>query len=334
MSKTSTYDRGIQATGAYAQCPWCLASQQLVGGGVMVRHGWKAHGIQHGSVGGWHTDACDGHRSTPLNQSDVDGLVSIEIWLKRAAVWKATAKQHQDSPNETYLAVYREYIGYSYSYSSRADKDVENNRAEMVARIKKMTGVKADGGVYGGGSHRDSYGKLDVQVSRKYDPEKLYDDTMTPTFRTWKELRKAAIAQCKSNEKSCREHAREIEKAIEYHKVNDTTPLVPGPKPDSPAKKAQKAKAAKLKAERDAKKAAKAKRADETAAKLAARIQAMTDFVDGLPVGKKTDENEVRNASKAAGLGKATENQFFDVFAYDQYANLKQIEYSDKYKRV
>lgn len=68
-------------------CPCCLGSFEL-NGSNLVRHGWNAYDIQHGSTGGWHTAPCEG-TGAPMFESP-EGLAWAKGYHPRLVALVAT----------------------------------------------------------------------------------------------------------------------------------------------------------------------------------------------------------------------------------------------------
>jgi len=144
--------------------------------------------------------------------------------------WDTARMKHETSPLSAYPTQYSRYMGYGDDeYSQRV-------KAEMLDAISRLPGVVVEGDVRRTGRRYDPNGTLTVMVSPDYDPkvEYPYSDHM-PKFKDYETLRQDMIKECTENRDAALRHAREIAKQIAWHAANDTTPLVPGPKPKYPS---------------------------------------------------------------------------------------------------
>jgi len=333
----STYNRGVQLHHAYAVCPYCLVSKQLDRVGRMVRHGWNAHNVKHGERVGYHTGSCPGVETIPLNQSDLDGVKAALSWRKEADGWRKRAKRHREHPYETYSCGYRRYVGH-------LDTGREGKIEAMEARIERVPGVSVRHRLESGraavsivGRFKD-YGEIEVEISRDYDPTVKYPyRDEIPIFHSWDALRASAIGACLQNSDACRKQADKIDEACAWHRIHDTTPLEVGVRPATADETERKLKRDAKAEEMRERRAAKAEREAVRKAKRIARYECMEVFIEGLKIGTVVRANTIRAACKAAGLGKATENEFGDAFGFHKPMTtlLERVnDYSDEWRRV
>jgi len=217
LPRTQTYDRGPQTARSYAVCPSCLRELQLSKNGTMGRHGWNAHNVQHGTSTGWHTGPCNGHKMAPLNQTDRDGITESIRIRKIARELAEAAFHHENVGSSSYIDSVRERVGRGEGGYVKA--------AAFVAKVEGIEGIVI--------SHHhiaDHYVVVTVYVSRDYRANSL------PGLSAYETLRMHFVKGCRHKSAAADYHANDIEKAMKYHATHDTTPLIPGPKPDSQEK--------------------------------------------------------------------------------------------------
>jgi hypothetical protein len=108
-------------------CPCCLNAFKTLKGGRLARHGFRAHNVRHGEIGGFHTGSCPGAYPLGTEAGNAQGL-------RYAADLERVASETEAKPALTLADAERAAV--VEALSTRLQAAIKRYDSEMVKTIQ------------------------------------------------------------------------------------------------------------------------------------------------------------------------------------------------------